>query len=203
MNGPPSLSADSHAGISHMPASGPVWRVIDRASGSRWRESFASFNPRWSSSKTSLESCDPWLRDQASLLSESSSLIWPNSGMTLDGAAYELPMWEPHIYAAEFSSSDEVLLPTPSASNSHGAEVRWNRKSRGAGGASLRDLPNLLPTPEESRGTPEQHLKRKNKLDGYNRTKVTALGIAVKMLPTPTTQDANNNGGPESVESKH
>jgi hypothetical protein len=118
--------------------------------------------------------------------------------MTLDGAAYELPMWEPHIYAAEFSSSDEVLLPTPSASDTHGAEVRSNRKSRGAGGASLRDLPNLLPTPvaEENRGTPEQHLRRKNKLDGYNRTKVTALGIAVKMLPTPTTQDANNNGGP-------
>ena len=63
-------------------------------------------------------------------------------------------------------------------------------------GSALRELTNLLPTPvaEDSRGTSEQHLARKNK-DGFNRTTVTSLGILVKTLPTPTAHIATRGKG--------
>lgn len=179
-----------------MPESAQAWRVTDPAFGSRWLESFAFFNPEWSSSKTSQDSCVPFEVARGSLLSESYSLIWPNSGLMLDGVVYELPMWELHTFAPASSSSDgNELLPTPSANDRTGAEDLEARQERGAGGSSLRDLPRLLPTPaaEEARGTAEQHLARKNK-DGAKRTAVTALGILVKTMPTPTAGDANASG---------
>ena len=135
--------------------------------------------------------------DQGSLLSESSSLIWPNSGMTRDGVAFELPTWELHISVLGSSSlPDSELLPTPSANDRTGAEDPEQRRSRGAGGSQLADLPRLLPTPaaEEARGTVEQHLARKQKADGYERMTVTSLGILVKTLPTPTAGDAHSAG---------
>lgn len=193
-----SSSEDFPAKISATPESELAWRVRDRGSGTRWLVPFAFYNPDWSSSKMSQESCAPWLGDRESLLSESSLLTWPSSGTTLDGVAYELPMWEPLISEVESSSQHggETLLPTPSANDRTGAEGKSERKGRGAGGAQLRDLPKLLPTPaaEEARGTAEQHLARKNKLDGANRTSVTSLGILVKTLPTPTAGDANSSG---------
>lgn len=193
------------AQTSPTPESGLVWRVIDRAFGLKWRASFAFFSPEWSSSKMSQDSCAPWLADQGSLLSESSSLIWPNSGMTLDGVAYRLPMWELHIseVASSFSPGVE-LLPTVAAQDAKGGETRESRKLRGAGGPSLQDLPKLLPTPtaEESRGTAERHLERKNIRDGGNRTTVTSLEILVKTLPTPTAADAKGSGSRNQPGSK-
>ena len=57
----------------------------------------------------------------------------------------------------------------------------------------------LLPTPTANQpgGTAEQHLERKRggKMNRTNPS-VTDLGMAVTLLPTPTTQDAANNGGP-------
>lgn len=124
---------------------------------------------------------------------ESSSLIWPNSGMTLAGVAYELPTWVLHISGLGSSSlPGGELLPTPVHSDGKGTFDGYTR----AGGASLRELKYMLPTPaaEEARGTPEQHLARKKKGDGYERMTVTSLGILVKTLPTPTASDAHSAG---------
>lgn len=179
------------------PESEPVWMVIDQAFGSKWPAAFAFLHPEWSSSKTSQDSCVPFQAARESLLSESYSLTWPNSGMTLDGVAYELPTWELHIFEAEsLSSPGTDLLPTPSANDRTVAESLEGRESRGAGGSSLRDLPKLLPTPaaDEAGGTVERHLERKNLLDGRNRVTPTGLGLAVKTLPTPTAGDANSSG---------
>lgn len=190
-----SSSAVSRAATSPTLASEPAWKVIDRASGSRWQESFASLNPEWSSSKMSQDSCDPWREDQGSLLSESSSLIWPNSGMTLDGVAYRLPMWELHIYAAEFSSSLGFdLLPTPSATDANGAETPTAKKARGAGGAHLQDLPKLLPSPaatDHKGGVSEEvwDMGRRDRHPG------SALRELTNLLPTPVAEDSR--GTPE------
>jgi hypothetical protein len=113
--------------------------------------------------------------------------------MTLAGVAYELPTWALHISVLEFSSSPgEELLPTPVYSDGKGSNDGYSR----AGSPSLRELPDLLPTPaaEEARGTAEQHLARKKKADGYDREKVTSLGILVKTMPTPTASDASSSG---------
>ena len=165
--------------------------------GPLWSSAFARYNPDWPLLKMSQDSCDPWLAGQASLLSESSSLTWPNSGMTLDGVAYGLPMLE-LLISDRVSSSlpGEGLLPNPSANDRTGAESAQDRNDRRAGGHSLRDLPRLLPTPaaEEARGTAEQRLARKKKADGWDRNTVTSLGILVKTLPTPTAGDARSSG---------
>lgn len=195
------------AKISPMQDDAPAWKVTDPASGSRWLESFASYNPAWSSSKTSQDSCEPWLVDQGSLLSESSSLIWPNSGMTRDGVAFELPTWELHISVPEFSSLlDDELLPTPSTTDSKGGSTPEARKERSAGGAKLNDLPKLLPTPVKTLPTPtagdarsagSRNLPGSKAKPGVSLSDIVRTGDSTtsRLLPTPTTQDAANTAG--------
>lgn len=160
-----SSPGDSPARTSLTQGAEPAWRVIDPAFGSRWHESFAFWNPEWSSSKTSQDLCVPFLEAQASLLSESSSLIWPNSGMTLDGVAYELPTWELLISVPEssFSLGDETLLPTPSAAHNDG-----------------HDPETFLERREEERAKGQNG-------NGFGLT----LGMAVQLMPTPQAADAD------------
>lgn len=175
-------------------------------SGPPWASAFGFYNPDWPSLKTSQDSCEPWLADQGSLLSESSSLIWPNSGTTLDGVAYELPMWELHISDRESSSSLGVeLLPTPGANDMKGVETTDARSDRGAGGHSLRDLPALLgrtlptPTAGDSKSSGSRNLEGSKAHAGVSLTDLFRSGGSTeprRMLPTPTTQDAANNAGP-------
>lgn len=201
----------------------PAWRVIDPASGSRWHESFAFWNPEWSSSKTSQDLCVPFLEAQASLLSESSSLIWPNSGMTLDGVAYELPTWELLISVPEssFSLGDETLLPTPQAADADGgriekqaAENGWKRPS-GAKAAKplgtivsmIADDSKLLPTPSAYESDPtEEYVEevRANLDDPHSRLYLpgrkwhaqrTLSRMASTLLPTLPTPAATDGKG--------
>lgn len=188
--------------------SAPAWRVIDPASGSRWHASFAHFNHEWSSLKTSQGSCVPWQEDQGSLLSESSSLIWPSSGMTLDGVAYELPTWEPRISAIESSLSpgEEVLFPTPSAWDAKGGESKEQRREREAGGSMLKDIPHLLartlptPTAGDAKSSGSRNLPGSKAKDGVSLTDVFRTGGSTtprNLLPTPVANEKNPGSGGE------
>lgn len=59
-----------------------------------------------------------WKTSQGTLISglATCSPTWPDSGMTHDGAAYQLPM-SAHRTAAVDSSSKRDLLPTPTVSD--------------------------------------------------------------------------------------
>lgn len=74
------------------------------ACGPTWRASLARFDP---------DSC-LWRTAQLSLLegSASSLVIWPRSGMTVDGQCWELPMLE-----RATSATDSGLWPTPTCPN--------------------------------------------------------------------------------------
>ena len=47
--------------------------------------------------------------------------------------------------------------------------------------------------------TPESFLARQKRWEGIYHNSIP-LTVAVKMWPTPTTQDASNNGGPSQYE---
>jgi hypothetical protein len=88
------------------PASNWDWRMID-GSGRTWGDSFASYD-RPSSS---------WKTCQGSLFTDSpaSSVIWPRSGMTRSGRAYEQVTWARRTDAS--ASSSLPLWPTPNVPN--------------------------------------------------------------------------------------
>lgn len=121
------------------------------------------------------DSCS-WKTAQCSLLGGSASYseTWPRWGTMRNGACWALPMPAHHTDDNEFG-----FLPTPLASNTKANHMR-------SGGRPPR---SYWPTPVA---------------DGDRRTNYaqggTLLGYAVTMWPTPTVQDAKNNGAPSQME---
>jgi hypothetical protein len=104
-------------------------QVSGQGCGPTWRASLARFDPATFSWKTA----------QLSLLgeSESSSVIWPRSGMTVDGECWELPMLEPTT-----SATGSGWWPTPTVCGN------YNRKGASAtSGDGLATAVRMWPTP--------------------------------------------------------
>ena len=138
-----------------------------------------------------------WRPAQQSLLPDlmPSLVIWPNSGMTSNGSAYQRRPLVPRTSATESSS-----WPTPNAST-----VTFDGPSCSGDG---RAKPNKLgwavkmwPTPsaqfDSSDQDPEVFLPRREREkakhqngNGFGLT----LGMAVKLWPTPTAGDAKSSG---------
>lgn len=150
-------------------------------SGHMSREPFAYFNPD--------SSC--WRMSQPSLPLENLpelSVIFPRSGMTRNGCAYELPTSVLPMAEPESSS----LLPTPNHRDYKGSpSAAWEEQ------ASLPRAVELLPTPGVAGGgkkIPEDATwsgKAAYKTDG---TKVQVHLDRIEMLlPTPTATPYGNN----------
>jgi len=131
--------------------------------GDTWRGSLARFDPDTSS----------WKTVQHSLLedSESSSVIWPRSGMTANGQCWELP-----TLAHRISATDSGLWQTPVADD---AVNRVNGKINSRGEPKLSAQVLRWPTPTVC--------------GNYNRKGASAksgdgLATAVQKWPTPTAR---------------
>lgn len=111
------------------------------------------------------------------------SETWPTSGMTRNGVAYALPTWAPPITDSASSSSPPVL-PTVTASEATGPGHPDSKK----GGANLRTVVSVLPTPRATRGG--SSTETVERLTGD-----LMLPSAVHLLPTPTAMDAHSSGG--------
>lgn len=91
-----------------------------------------------------------------------------------------------------------ALLPTPVVSDGRGLTDGDSRE----GGSSLREIEELLPSPtawlgrrpENATADPERAASRRH--EGARGKRSMELPDALAMLPTPTTQDAANTGGP-------
>jgi DNA (cytosine-5)-methyltransferase 1 len=101
-------------------------------------------------------------------------------------------------------SRASVNLPTPTASDIYTGNFSSKQHSEGSLHsvrlAQIVNRPDLLPTPNtmEHREikTPEQIAELKAKSPGgYRNLRETVIN-EMTMLPTPTTQDGKNNGGP-------
>jgi hypothetical protein len=134
-----------------------------------------------------------------------SSLTLPPWGGLHDGELSEHPTPERLTNGPDSSS-----LPTPSANDTTGAEDQAQRRNRNAGGPMLRDLPTLLPTPavnDMGRGKTvddwDAWTDRMKEAHGNGNGHGKSLEIeALRLLPTPTTQDGSNTAGP-SQSSRH
>ena len=126
---------------------------------------------------------------------------WPTCGMTRNGVAYALPTWAPPTTASASSSSPPVL-PTVTASEATGPGHPDSKK----GGANLRTVVSVLPTPRATRGgsstetvamlpTPRATDGTKGGPNQRGSAGDLMLPSAVHMLPTPTAMDAHSSGG--------
>ena len=148
--------------------------------GSRTRTPFAFFDPASSSWRTSQPSLDE--------VSDEFCTTWPKQGTWDRGFAYELATSVPLTNESASSS----LLPTPGANDSTGPEgaTRRARQQKGkTGGAALRDITHLLPTPTSR--------DMKGASPGLKRRGSPNLDAAIKLLPTPTAQDAKQTSANE------
>lgn len=123
---------------------------------------------------------------------------FPHSGMTLNGEAYELPTWAPHMAGTGYSSSpdDATLLGTPTSrmwkgAGPKGGATQIRNKARGLIEAQVMDIPLLkTPTSQLAVNGGSQH-PDKRKAGGHGPT----LADEVEhLLPTPRTSDKNGPG---------
>lgn len=110
--------------------------ALGRDSGDQWQRPLAYYDRDTSSWKTSLSSSEEDLTV--------SSGIWPKSGMTLAGIAYELPTSE-HRIAGRGSF---LLLKTPTSqlAINGGSQHPAKRKAGGHGPTLADEVEHLLPT---------------------------------------------------------
>jgi len=160
--------------------------------GWRWRES----SVRWDRASCS------WRTRQCSLFGglEEFSGTWWRWGMMRCGECWELMMPELHTEGNESGSWDgpaAVMFPTPDTGlspNGHGA--RGGKPGNGhQSGESLISMAKhgMWPTPKASAAGPD-FAKLERSGTGIS------LATAVAIFPTPTAQDASNNGGPSQME---
>lgn len=133
------------------------------------------------------------------------SETWKTSGSIRNGEAYELQTWARRMQDSAFSSSPgDVLLRTPCAAEAEGgprnpdrpgATMRLSDQVREEAGRGI-----LLPTPEAKLATSGPDYARFSREGSGGPDLVTAVALLTQeelpLLPTPTTQDGANNGGP-------
>ena len=168
------------------------------AYGGRWLASFAKFDPDSRS----------WKTLQLSLVEDSTSFseTWPRSGTMRNGESWERPTLALLIGGKESGSS---RIPTPTAGDAKSSGSRNTATSRAHPGVSLTDYVRgdggagraMLPTPTS---TPYGTRNNGRRGDGstYRTAGAPSLDTMARrgLWPTPTAQDAANNGGPSQYE---
>lgn len=167
---------------------GQAWKAQDQDYGARSPAWLASYDRNTSSWKTSQHSLVEGL--------DEFSETWPRSGTTRNGIAYQLPPLALRTGATEFG-----LLPTPRATDGRSAgpgtkDATIIRRAQSSFGLNLAEMTQALerklwltPRVQSSRGSGPSRVG--NRMD---------LQTAVHLWPTPTTQDAKNNGAPSQME---
>jgi hypothetical protein len=130
------------------------------------------------------------------------SEVFPTSGMTVNGVAYELPTWEP---ATDDSGSSSLLkTPTSQLAVNGGSQHPEKRKAGGHGPTLADEIEHLLPTPaaHEPGFTMEPVDKHGNKpTHGSQRWYSPETGrllqkgvsqVIANLLPTPSACVAND-----------
>jgi site-specific DNA-cytosine methylase len=168
-------------------ARGPVFGTILLGS-------FAQFGPDGWSSKTS----------QLSLLegSEPFSETWPKSGLMRNGIAYRL---QPLVRRT--GGSESGLWATPSATDGQGGGTITDAMT-GVSLTQMVNTPHRWPTPvanQQAAASIPALLNEAARLHPRGQwtlaTQVAAEHVhGNRMWPTPTVQDASNNGGPSQYE---
>ncbi|OPZ53216.1 MAG: hypothetical protein BWY91_02023 [bacterium ADurb.BinA028] len=197
-----SFLAASRARTSVAPEKAQGSTVRDPASGLSSHESFARFDRATSS----------WRTPQCSLLAglDEFSATWPQWGMMRGGACWAQSM--PAHLIAGCESGYVPSWPTPTASSSENAvgsaKIIGNRVLRPTGqhfAISLAPAVKIWPTPRAIDGrsatsnTTDGCLQRRMETGFANLAEEVQI-VERRIFPTPTVQDAKNNGAPSQME---
>lgn len=147
-----------------------------------------------------------WVTNQRDFLSETGlepfSETWPRAGMTRNGIAYQLAPSAPLTDAIGSGS-----WPTPTRNDGLNAGYQ-----KGQGDRVFLTLPGAvgsapIPPGKLVSGAGSQMWPTPGAAEGFNRRRALpakkrndGLETAARMWPTPTTQDASNNGGSSQYE---
>jgi hypothetical protein len=140
-----------------------------------------------------------WRTVQCSLLAglTSSSVTWPRSGMMRNGVC-----WERTTPELRTSGSASGFLPTPLASNTKAIHMRSDGRPARSYLPTPTATANML-SPSMQKWPAHRNLWPTPVADGDRTTNYaqggTSLGWAVRNWPTPTVQDAKNNGAPSQM----
>ena len=179
-----SSAVDSPAKTSALQGREQGWQERGPVFGTILLGSFAQFGHDGWSLKTS----------QLSLLegSEPFSETWPKSGLMRNGIAYRLVQ-----LVHRTDGNESGLWATPSATDGQRG-VTITDAMTGISLTQMVNTPHRWPTPNASDVRP-----RATAYSTARRLRIgkqISLEAAVKFLPTPTVQDASNNGGPSQYE---
>jgi DNA (cytosine-5)-methyltransferase 1 len=170
------------ARTSASPEKAPASQASAAECGDTWRGSLARFDP---------VAC-LWKTAQRSLLedSQSFSVTWPRSGMTVDGHCWELP-----TLAHRTSATGSGLLPTPVASlGTNGGPNQ--RDSSGRPGLQMAAMKWPTPNAGDSKQTGNVENWERRQIDkaaqGINLQQ--SLTVAVRRWPTPTARIHKGGG---------
>jgi len=165
-----------------------------------------------------------WETGQASLFCEHSaafSAIWPISGMTRAGTAFErqIPVLRMSGTVLSSGRGDETsLLPTPDASHFEGRPETWTaRRQRsvydpatqtGAGngfGLTIGMISQLFPTPDTGSGKrgARSEMPSSRFLPDGRREHALSIDDVTALLPTPTTRRGQNETATRKPGSRH
>lgn len=187
-----SSQAASPVRTSQPQAKEPASPAPAQASGLKCTESFAKYNP----------DTHTWKTPQCSLLADLDeySETWPKSGIMLHGACWELPTAAPPTAATE---SGFLQFGTPTATMRPRSKRfrEGNKLPNPAEVAEMELRKQIYPTPQasdwkRSKYTPESLLAR---------METHQIGLPEEVFnriyfPTPTCQDAKNNGAQSQQE---
>jgi len=186
-----SCPADFHARTSARPEKAQGWQGHAADCGGKCTESFARFDLDSHSWKIHPclfpEDCPQYWG------------TWPQQGMMRRGLCWGQTMWERHMSARESGFSHAI--PTPTACNAPNAGGNTH------GPKALLDVARTGWNPGETWRTPQatdwKHTGYSEAALARRREKNHQLSLAEQvreMLPTPTCQDAKNNGGKAQTE---
>lgn len=168
------------AWTSASPGAGKASKGKRRGSGSRWRESFATYD-RASSS---------WRTRQHSLFEGLTAFSgsWPRRGTMRSGECFRRKEWEPPTSERESSSSrGGGDWPTPTASDYGSSQNGVNSDRPSAGTPSLSTLARRWDEQKPSKPGPQQ-------IDAFGSSGMTTATAAMSRWPTATATDANGSG---------
>lgn len=120
--------------------------------------------------------------------SEPYSAIWPSSGMTRAGRAYELPTSAPHMGASASSS----LLGTPRAAGMPNGGSATLAAAGGTKGRLEQQVEFLLTTPDACQGSRGGSQHPDKRAAGGHAVSLT--DVTEHLLPTPRATDGTNGG---------
>ena len=171
------LPADSLASLSVLPGSEAA-QAMTVGSGRKWLELSSESDPLGCLARMCLES-SAWNSTRC-------YLIWNVSVTPHKRLLFRLSASMPRTEGTGFG-----LWPTPTVSSQ--AQVAWDKTPGQTGGTTLKgavlESMGLWPTPTKAISDGGQSSR-----SGKRKGELLLTGMA-RMFPTPTTQDASNNGG--------